>query len=147
MQILFFNFFISSRIGILWSPVSPHTILYFESKSTKNPHPKIRKTLASWFVADKPMQHIIQTNTLYNSEFGQLTTAKISSWKSIFSIWSLIGTHSYEQVSKSLIINKIFEYFSWFIIYIFVMTIQSEDTFSLEIGPCTWVSKKSKIAS
>jgi len=36
------------------------------------------------------MWHIIQTNAPYNSEFGQLTTAKIRSWKSIFSIWSLV---------------------------------------------------------
>ena len=37
------------------------------------------------------MWRIMQTNALYNSEFGQLTTAKISSWKSIFSMWSFSG--------------------------------------------------------
>ena len=52
------------------------------------------------------MKHIIQTKAPYNSEFGQLTTAKISSWKSIFSIWSLVELCYSVDVE---FLNQIFE--------------------------------------
>ena len=54
---ILFGTFSSSWISTPRALVSPHKILYLESKSTETHIPTIRKTLSSWFVADRcPIQ-------------------------------------------------------------------------------------------
>ena len=105
MQIIVLNFFLLHEYQVPHRPRFNPIKFCILIQNLQKPTPQNQENFGQ-LVCSRLANVVYYTNAPYNSEFGQLTTAKISSWKSIFSIWSLCYIHCTADAQTNTFISR-----------------------------------------